>query len=88
MKNFKQQFSNVFDIPKDIMLDLPKVSVMGDIQAYIENHRGVIEYKSEIVRVSTTLGEISIEGEDLILRNIGIEEIYIDGKINKISFAR
>ncbi|SMB90968.1 sporulation protein YqfC [Desulfonispora thiosulfatigenes DSM 11270] len=88
MKNIKHQFSSMFDIPKDIMLDLPKISVMGDIQVYIENHRGIIEYKTENVRVSTTLGEINIEGEELVLRNIGAEEIYVDGKIKNISFER
>ena len=43
-KNVKQKFSNYLDIPKDVILDLPKITVIGDIQLYVENHRGIIEY--------------------------------------------
>ncbi|MFZ5946039.1 MAG: sporulation protein YqfC [Bacillota bacterium] len=86
--NLKQKFSNVLDIPKDVMLDLPKMTVIGDIQLYLENHRGIIEYTSNLVRLSTSLGELIIKGEGLILRNISIEEIYIDGRITEIGYAR
>lgn len=88
MKNFRQHFANIFDIPRDVMLDLPKISLLGDIQLYIENHRGIIEYKENLIRVSTTLGEIVIQGEGMVLRNIGVEEIYIDGRIKEIFLTR
>ncbi|NLT95800.1 MAG: sporulation protein YqfC [Clostridia bacterium] len=84
----KNKFSSVLDIPKDVILDLPKITVIGDIQIYIENHRGIIEYSRELVRLSTSLGQLIIKGEDLILRNISIEEIYIDGKIKEVGFLR
>jgi sporulation protein YqfC len=84
----KNKFSSVLDIPKDVMLDLPKLTVIGDIQIYIENHQGIIEYTSELVRLSTSLGQLVIKGENLVLRNISIEEIYIDGKIEEIGFLR
>lgn len=88
MRNIRKQFTSMFDMPEDVMLDLPKISIIGDIQVYIENHRGIIEYKTELVRISTTLGEISIAGEELVLRNIGTEEIYVDGRIKSVSFSR
>lgn len=87
-KKLKQRFSSVLDIPKDVMLDLPKMTVIGDIQIYIENHRGIIEYTNEQVRLSTSLGELIIRGEGLILRNISAEEIYLDGAIKGIEYAR
>jgi len=87
-KKLKQRFSSLLDIPKDVMLDLPKISIIGDIQLYIENHRGIIEYSSSLVRISTTLGQLVIIGEGLVLRNIDVEEIYVDGTIKEISFSR
>lgn len=86
--NLKNRFSNILDIPKDVMLDLPKLTVIGDLQIYIENHRGIIEYTDELIRLSTSLGQLSIKGEKLVLRNISIEEIYIDGRIKEINFGR
>jgi len=84
----KQKFSNLLDIPKDVILDLPKITVIGDIQIYVENHRGIIEYTSELVRLSTSLGQLVINGEDLVLRNINVEEVYIDGRIKHINYIR
>ncbi|MGI6224633.1 MAG: sporulation protein YqfC [Peptococcales bacterium] len=87
-KNIKNRFSSILDMPKDVMLDLPKLTVIGDIQIYIENHRGIIEYTNELVRLSTSLGQLIIKGEELVLRNISVEEIYIDGKIQEVGFMR
>lgn len=87
-RNIKNRFSSILDMPKDVMLDLPKLTVIGDIQIYIENHRGVIEYTNELVRLSTSLGQLIIKGENLALRNISVEEIYIDGKIQEVGFCR
>jgi len=87
-RNLKNRFSSVLDMPKDVLLDLPKLTVIGDIQIYIENHRGIIEYTNSLVRLSTSLGQLIIKGEELALRNISVEEIYIDGRIQEIGFAR
>ncbi|MDK2822678.1 MAG: hypothetical protein PWQ67_223 [Clostridia bacterium] len=84
----KQRFSSFLDMPKDVMLDLPKLTIIGDIQIYIENHRGIIEYTNELVRISTSLGQLAIKGESLVLRNISAEEIYIDGRIMEIGYTR
>ncbi|KJS22935.1 MAG: sporulation protein [Clostridiaceae bacterium BRH_c20a] len=84
----KNRFSSVLDIPRDVMLDLPKLTIIGDIQIYIENHRGIIEYTSALVRLSTSLGQLIIKGENLVLRNISVEEIYIEGRIQEVGFGR
>ena len=78
----------MLDIPKDVLLDLPKITMIGDIQVYIENHKGIIEYTSNLVRISTALGQLVLTGEGLVLRNIGLEEIYLDGRIMEIKFER
>ena len=88
MQRFRQKFSNILDIPKDVALDLPKITIIGDIQIYIENHKGIIEYTSTLVRISTTLGQLIIAGDGLVLRTIGAEEIYIDGRIIEVKYQR
>ena len=72
------------EIPREIALDLPKLTVVGDVQALLENHRGLIEYAADKIRVSTRLGEIELRGVDLVLKNIFPDEIMVDGKISSI----
>ena len=83
-KRIKRQVADFLEIPSDVMLNLPKIVLVGNLQVFIENHRGIIEYTSEVVRVIVDEGEISISGENLSLRNIMVDEIVVEGKIKSL----
>lgn len=85
-RKVKRQFSEFLEIPGDVMLDLPKIILVGNIQLFIENHRGIIEYTPELVRVSVGEGEVEVTGEGLMLRNILPDELCVEGKINSLKF--
>lgn len=85
-KQFQQQVANFLDIPRDLLMDLPKLVLTGDVQLTIENHRGILAYTAEVVRVSTTIGDLEVTGLDLTLKNILPDEIMVEGRIKSISF--
>ena len=85
-KKVKKQFSDFFEIPSDIMLDLPKIVLVGTLQVFIENHRGIVEYTTEKVRIKVGDGEVGISGSNLMLRNIKTDEICVEGKIKTLVF--
>ncbi|MDD3653942.1 MAG: sporulation protein YqfC [Desulfotomaculaceae bacterium] len=85
-KRFKRRFADIFEIPGDILLDLPKIVIVGNVQLQIENHHGILEYTTDTVRISTGEGEVAIRGENLILRNILPDELCIEGLIRTLSF--
>ncbi len=87
-KRLKHKFSDFLEIPSDVMLDLPKIVLVGDIQVFIENHRGIVEYTSEVVRVIVGEGEIGIMGQGLSIRNISGDEIIVEGKIKSLSINK
>lgn len=78
--------THFLELPKDVVMDLPRITLLGDMQLYVENHRGIIEYTKEKIRISTSLGELLINGSGLVLRNIFPDEIAVDGKIEGVSF--
>lgn len=86
-KKVKKQLSELLEIPGDVMLDLPKITLFGNIQLFIENHRGIIEYSSEVVRVSVGDGEVAVTGDHLVIRNILPDELLVEGKIRTLSFS-
>jgi len=85
-RKVKRQFSEALELPGDVVLDLPKIIMIGNIQLFIENHRGIIEYTPEGVRVSVGEGEVTVNGENLMLRNILPDELCVEGKIRSLSF--
>ncbi|MDD4253552.1 MAG: sporulation protein YqfC [Methanoculleus horonobensis] len=85
-KKIKRQVSEFLEIPGDVMLDLPKIVLVGNIKIFIENHRGILEYTTEKVRVNVMEDEVAITGENLLLRNVLPDELCVEGKIKSVSF--
>lgn len=84
----KSNISDILEIPKDILLDLPKITFIGNLQVSIENHKGIVEYSNENIRVKMKDGIIKVSGMDLAIKTIIAEEIIIYGNIASIDFYR
>ncbi|HPT78859.1 MAG TPA: sporulation protein YqfC [Candidatus Atribacteria bacterium] len=86
LDSVKSKVSDMFDIPKDITLNLPRISLTGNNQMLIENHKGVIEYTPERIRINSTIGVIRLQGTEMNLRNIAADDIMVTGGIKTIEF--
>lgn len=84
MDNLKYNVSEALELPKDIVLDLPKVILIGNIQLNISNHKGIVEYTQDTIRINSSIGIFKIQGESLELKTILAEEIIITGNIENI----
>ncbi len=82
----KKGLAEVLELPKDIILDLPKIIMIGNLQIYIENHKGILEYTDNRIRINIKNGTLRIIGKNLMLKNIVAEEIFIVGEINQVEF--
>lgn len=82
----KKRISDALDLPQDIILNLPRVTVSGDIAVFIENHKGIVEYTKDKVRINTTIGSIAVNGENLLIKSLIADEITVEGKIKSIEF--
>jgi len=82
----KKGVSSVLDLPKEIVLNLPLVTLVGNEDLSIENYKGVIEFTDEKVRLSSSAGIIKIEGKGLYLKKITAENILLGGKIIKFEY--
>ncbi|HAA64377.1 sporulation protein YqfC [Thermoanaerobacter sp. CM-CNRG TB177] len=80
----KNELVNAIDFPKEVLLNLPKVTLIGKNHITIENHKGIIEYIPERIRVNTTIGVIRILGKKMIVNSIMTEVITISGEITNI----
>lgn len=82
----KKSLAEILELPKDIILDLPKIVMIGSLQIYIENHKGILEYTNNRIRINTKNGVLRIIGKNLMLKNIVTEEIIVVGEINQVEF--
>ena len=66
------------DLSRDVVAGLPVISMLGDCEVFIENYRGILEYSSEYLKVSTKIGNIRVSGSNQ-------DEILLRGRIGKVS---
>jgi sporulation protein YqfC len=75
------------DIPLDTVIDWPRMTLSGNKNLTILNHRGVIEYDQTLVRINTRFGELKISGVGMALISALKDEITVEGKINQIELV-
>lgn len=80
----RKLMTEVLELPQDLVLDLPRITIIGNVQLTVENHRGVILYTDSHIRVAVTRGELVISGEQLSLRSILNDQIIVDGTISNV----
>jgi len=85
-QKFKHFAASKLDLPKDVIFDMPRITVIGSYQLYIENHRGVIQFDEHHLHLRLSKGEVKITGDQLVIRAILPEEVFIEGLIQDIQF--
>lgn len=85
---FKNKIAKALDLPKDLMFDLPRTTMIGDMQLYVENHLGLLEFTHDRIRLHTKAGELYILGKDLVIRGVMYREIFIEGNIEGIRWKK
>lgn len=90
MGRFSRKFCNWavnwLDFPQDIISDTPRFTMISNRQLIIENHRGIVHFSNELVRLMVQDGELEISGKEFIIRMIWPEEIQIEGTIHCIKY--
>ncbi|AZR73158.1 sporulation protein YqfC [Anoxybacter fermentans] len=86
-KRFTDRFINTFGLPPEVILKLPLIMMVGGKSLILENHRGVLEYGRERIRIRLQKGEILLIGRNLVIESISDEEIQIRGEITGLSLG-
>ncbi|WP_379161138.1 sporulation protein YqfC [Paenibacillus sp. sgz5001063] len=78
--------NGVLDLPQDVLQELPRITLIGNKELYIENHRGVLHFSSGQLKLALVNGSLEISGEGLMIRNILGQELTVEGIIGEIRY--
>ncbi|MFD2618269.1 sporulation protein YqfC [Terrilactibacillus laevilacticus] len=84
--NVKKWFVNHSEMPVDVVMDLPRITIIGQLHIYIENHKGVLSFSNEELRLAMKQGQLLVKGSGFVLKNILPEEILLEGVIKNVLF--
>lgn len=74
------------DLPIEVILDVPKITIVGYKEITIENHKGILSFDKLLIRINSKLGPIKIEGMGLEILYIGTYTVTISGKFKSILY--
>lgn len=85
-KHTTKKLINVFDLPKDLFLGLPNISMCGNEELYISNHRGILSYGQEEMIILVKDYQIQVKGKALSIYAYTKDELTIHGFVSSVSF--
>ncbi|MED1674358.1 sporulation protein YqfC [Pallidibacillus thermolactis] len=89
-KKWKQKIqrwlTKQLDLPEDVMMDFPRITMVGQLHIYIENHRGLLTFSDREVRVLLSQGQLLVKGEGFVIKTMWPEELILEGKIEQVLY--
>ncbi len=74
------------ELAKDTVLNLPRISLFGNLQCCVENHQGILQYLPEQIGLQAGKYRIYIEGQELVITSLSAEVIYVEGRIGQVRY--
>jgi sporulation protein YqfC len=77
---------NYLALPSDVILELPRITIIGQIHVYIENHLGLATYSDTVLKLKMKQGFVQITGTSFVIKMMLPEEILLEGSITDVKF--
>ena len=74
------------ELPQDIVLGVPILTMQGNTELLIENHRDLLQYDTDEIRVRTKTFTVQIEGKELNIQEYRKDLLIIRGRIERMQF--
>ncbi len=84
--SMKSRINKVLEVPDEVALKVPKLTILKFEEVLIENYKGILEYQDFFVRIQTYIGIININGFELSLEEMTTDDVIVKGKIESIDF--
>ena len=82
------RINRMLEIPKETYTNEPKIVMIGFDELVIENCKGILEYEEYYIKLSTHIGNMSINGFNLRLDKMTEDSLKIIGKIESLDIER
>lgn len=82
----KSKITDLLEIPKEVVTNKPKLTLLGFEELLVENYKAILEYEDFYIKINTHIGAININGFNLRLKEMTGDDIMVLGNIDSIDF--
>lgn len=73
--------------PKEVVSDMPRVTLTGSERVHVEQHKGLIAYQPEEVVFRVATGRLTVKGQELRFRLYTSGEAILTGHVDSVAVA-
>ena len=73
--------------PKEVVSDMPRVTMTGSERVHVEQHKGLIAYQPEEVVFRVASGRLTVKGDALRFRMYTSGEAILTGRVDSVAIA-
>ncbi len=78
------QASEKLDMPVEVTAGVPKIELSGNLEFSMEPHKGLLEYEQNRIVISSSIGAVTVVGEELYIRLLNQVRVSLVGKIHAV----
>lgn len=78
----RHKLVRALDLPSEAAEGETRVQLLGRERMLVENHRGIYEYRGDLVRLKCADGMMRISGDGLILQELSRSRLFVGGSIS------
>lgn len=82
----KEALAEKLDLPRDVVLNIPKITITGSNELTIENHKGVVLFEEKKMKINSNVGLITIYGQSLEILFMGGSTLTVSGYFKSIVY--
>lgn len=82
----KETIAQKLDLPRDVVLNIPKIMIIGDNEITIENHKGVVLFEENEIKINSNVGLITIYGYGFEILFMGGSTLTLSGRFKSVVY--
>lgn len=71
-------------VPPETFQEIPVGTFRGKGEFLLENHRGILAYREDLISIAVKRGTVLIHGRDLLIANMNRKNLCVRGMITMI----
>lgn len=86
-RDLRRKVAAMLELPEETMLDVARISLVGDMDLLVENHRGLVFYSPEQVVLDVPQGRVAVAGAELSIGYLSPDQVTILGRIRSVRYV-
>ena len=83
---WREKAADVSGIPEDVLMGWPRLIWYGRRRLVVEQHQGILAYEEGLIRLKTSCGILTINGDKLQITHYGPMDAAVTGQIARIFY--